>query len=199
MHWKSNWRSTCTSSSLILMDALPFIVTAWKLLLKVQSVPFCPYIATRILSPTVLVSWTFTFLCVVTPVAMFLKEGSMLKGYLCDKYWSSCWMSLLSLASRVEVASLCCSLVVYVTPVDSSIAVLISALVGVERTHTSRWVSVKTRPRVKPPVVFSLRTRHCSMTRSVDNPAQGLSDRRTTSNSWLKCGHSSGTSYVQRL
>ena len=95
------------------------------------------------------------------------------------------------------VAFLCCSLVTYSTPVKPCIALLISAVTGVDNSQTSLCFSEKSLLLVNPPVVFTLHIKTCSIIESDDNPAQNRSERRTTCRPFLKAKNTSGCSSIK--
>ena len=96
------------------------------------------------------------------------------------------------------VAFLCCSLVTYSTPVKPCIALLISAVTGVDNSQTSLCFSEKPLLLVNPPVVFTLHIKTCSIIESDDSPAQNSSEHiKTTCRPFLKAKNTSGCSSVK--
>ena len=113
-------------------------------LVKLCCNTFCCAIDVNIFSPTSYAVFTFTLIPAFIPVAMLRKLQLTLNGFQDSRNSNS--SHVISFPCLALVEYLCCSLMLYCTPVS--------------------WVSVMQRPLVKPTLVFMLRMRTCSMTRS---------------------------------
>ena len=157
-------------------------MTAWSFFLKLCCNAFCCAIDVKIFSPTSFAVSTFTLMPALVPVAMLRKLQLSLNGFRDSRNYNSSHESAIYFPclalpwSTLCAAHLCCT----VHPVSCSIALFTSAQTGCAINQTRRWVSVIPRPLVKPPLVFMLRMRTSSMTRSGESPAQNRSDLRTT-------------------
>lgn len=123
--------------------------------------------------------YTFTAFWAVSPVIKCCRCSYPANGFRDSNKLSILIVSALSFVCLDGERSLCYSLVSQFTPVNI-IAVLISDVVGLERTHTKCCVSDIPLLCVSPPVVFILCMRTCSITRSEESPAQYSFDLRTT-------------------
>lgn len=100
-----------------------------------------------------------------------LRSNRNVKIFLVSKQFFVC---------LVYEASLCCSLVLYMTLVNSCIALLTSVHRTMDWTHTYRCASISPFPLVKPPVHLMLLISTCSMIRSLERSAQYSLLWRTT-------------------
>ena len=141
-------------------------VTAWPFFLKLCCNTFCCAIDVKIFSPTSFAVSTFTLIPALNPVAMLCKLLLSLTGFRYSRNCNISHESVIYFPCLAVVKSLCCSLVLYCTQISCCIALFTSAQTGCAINQTRRWVSVMPRPLVKPPLVFMLRMRTCSMTRS---------------------------------
>ena len=146
----------------------------------------------NIFSPTSFAWSTFTLIPALINVAMLRKLQLSLDGFRDSRNSNSSHESVISFPCLDVVKYKCCSLVLYCTPVSCCIALFTSTQTGCAINQTRRWFSVMPRPLVKFPLVFTLRMTTCSMTRSVESPAQNRSDLRTTWSPWSKCLDASG-------
>lgn len=137
------------------------------------------------LFPTDAYSCTLASSCATTPVITFLNGGSKEKGEKAFSFVLILERSDESLSFLAPVASLCCSLVVYVNSLKPCMAMLISDVMGADIVHSALCSSVNLLPCVKPPVLLSDLMSVCSLTRSQLRPAQDWSVRRITwKHSW---------------
>ena len=134
-------------------------VTAWSFFLKLCCNTFCCAIDVKIFSPTYFAVSTFTLMPDLISVAMLRKLQLSLNGFRDSTNSISSHESAIYFPCPAVFKSLCCSLVLYCTPVSCCIALLTSAQTGCATNQTRHWVLVLSRPQVKPPLVFMLRTR----------------------------------------
>ena len=114
-------------------------------------------------------------------------------GFRDSRNSNSSHESAISFPWLAVVKYVCCSLVLYCTPVSCCIALFSSAQTWCAINQTRHWVSVMPRPLVKPPLIFMHRTRTCSMTRAGESPAQNRSGFRDSRNS--NSSHESAISF----
>ena len=100
------------------------------------------------------------------PVAMLHNLQLSLNEFRDSRNSNSSHESVIYFPCLVVVKSLYCSCLLYYTPVSCCIALFTSAQTVCAINQTRRWVSVMPRHLVKPPLVFILRMRTCSMTKS---------------------------------
>ena len=141
-------------------------MTAWSFFLKLCCNTFCCAVDDKIFSPTSFAVSTFPLIPALIPVAMLRKRQLSLNEFRDSRNSNSSHESVISFTCLAIVKSLCCSLVLYYTPVCCWIALFTSAQTGCAINQTRRWVSVMPGPLVKPPLVFMLRMRTCSLTRA---------------------------------
>ena len=141
-------------------------MTAWCFFLKLCCNTFCCAIDAKIFSPTFFAVSTFTLMPAFIPVAMLRKLQLSLNGFPDSRNYNISHESAIYFPFLAVVKTLCCSLVMYCTPLSCCIALFTSAQTGCAINQTRRWVSVMPRPLVKPPLVFMLRMRTSTMTRS---------------------------------
>ena len=171
-HWKSNSESTWISSPLISTAVLVPIQITWFFHLNVYPSTCLPSILCEILSLTYLGLSKLTCSSTVTPFIIFLRLLSGLNGFLSASVASTSVVSWVSLSIWAYGVSLCCSQVSKDTPERLCIASLMAPHAGIERTHTSCWVSFIPQPWVRPPVIFKFVINTCSVTKLLDSPAQ---------------------------
>src|SRR6218665_2318644 len=111
---------------------------------------------------------------------MFLNEGSGENGEHPISFELIFCKSRRSLLILADVNSLCCSEVEYDRLVNSCIAALYCADIGVDIVQRAICSSDIPLPRVRPPQVFNDLISVCSMTRSELRPAQNWLLRRIT-------------------
>ena len=131
----------------------------------IESIIFCPISFAR---------HTSTSPVALTPVMMFLREVLSANRFLSD------------------IVSLFCSLVLYLAPLNSYIALFTSAHAGIASNHVRRCCSVIHLSLVRPPLVFMLRISTCSIIRSVDKPAHVRSFLLATCSPSTKCWCTTG-------
>ena len=131
-------------------------MTAWSFFLKLCCNSLCCVIDVNIFSPTSVAVSTFTLMPALIPVAMLRKLQLSLNGSRDSRNSNSSHESVISFPCLAMVKSLYCSLVLYCTAVSCCIALFTSVQNGCAINQTRRWVSL----------VFMLRMRTCSMTRS---------------------------------
>ena len=144
-----------------------------------ESIIFCPISFPR---------HTSTSPVALTPVIMFLRDVLSANGFISDIVRSRVWVSFMSRRCRDLPVSLFCSLVLYLAPLNSCIALFTSAHAGIASNHVIRCCSVIPLSLVRPPLVFMLRISTCSIIRSVDNPAHARSLLLATCSPSTKCG-----------
>src|SRR6218665_1125760 len=111
---------------------------------------------------------------------MFLNEGTGENGEHSISFELICSKSTRSLLILVCVKSLCSSDVQYDRLVNSCIAALNCADIGVGMVQRALCSSDSPLPRVRPPQVFNDFISVCSITRSELRPAQNWLLRRIT-------------------
>ena len=134
-----------------------------------------PVIESLIFCPISFARHTSTSPVALTPVMMFLRDVLSANGFLSDIVKSRVWVSFMSRRCRNVPVSLFCSLVLYLAPLNSCIALFTSAHAGIASNDVRRCCSVIHLPLVRPPLVFMLRISTCSIIRSVDKPAHAQS------------------------
>lgn len=90
-------------------------------------------------------------------------------------WWQLCihfQMSKVSFSILEILEYMCCSLLVYASPLKSCMAILYSKLIGADIVHNARWSSVILLPWIKPPDVLNDLLSACSITRSQSIPIQ---------------------------
>ena len=115
-----------------------------------------------------------------TPVSMPRRVDAVEKGWWEVRKAMSFSVSMTSHSCLALEMSSCWSLVK--NSMNSCMATLTAEHDGLESSHRIIWISDMPRPCVSPPLVFRFLINTCSMTVSVESPAQNLLDHWTTYN-----------------
>ena len=141
-------------------------MTAWSFYLKLCCNTFCCAIDITIFSPTSFAS-TCTLIPALITVAMLRKRQLSQNGFQDSRNTNISHESVIYFPCLGVIKYLCCSLVLYCTPVSCCIALFTSGQTACAINHTRRWVSVMPRPLVKPLLVFRLRRCWANWTKPV--------------------------------
>ena len=181
--------STCIGCPSTRTEDFDWSVVTWSLRLNVYCATGMPVIESIIFCPIPFARHTSTSPVTLTPVTMFLRDVLSANGFLSDI------LSVFHVALLPRFTfSLFCSLVLYLAPLNSCIALFTSAHAGIASNHVRRCCSVIPLPLVRPLLVFMLRIRTRSTIRSVDKPAHARSLLLATCIHPTKCWCSTGWS-----